>query len=908
MILILALTAAWQQYVSYAISADLDTGRKFLDCVEYVTYHNNSPSPLDTIYFHVYPNAYRDNNTAFARETEKMFLSPILKVPARDRGFIDINGVTANSESLSYLIDETIMAIVLPRTLVSGDSLIIRIDCGIQIPRIISRMGYRKDHFEMVQWYPKPCVFDQSGWHNDPYHALGEFYGEYGRFDVSIELPGDYVVAATGERTDSADAEFMHSLIRDGIKPPVARRKTVRFHAENVHDFAWVCDPDFRVEQTMFGDIAIEVYYTVKDRKKWKNASAYATDAVKRYERWFGPYPYKTLSIVDGYFGGGMEYPQLVIIGMDEDFITRFFELGVIHEIGHQWFYGVVGNNETDEAWLDEGFTTYTEMRYFEDKYGKQGSLLKSSIIPPFTDQYYQHLFYYLTRTNGLEQPVLTPGYEFTEFPLAYVNAAYAKPGLMLNNLEGMLGRPMFDSIMQAYYGRFAFKHPSSADFIAVCESISRQDLRPFFHGFLCTTGFCDWYVKSVRESTVEIANRGDIPVPVDVLIETELGGQVYHVSGNEKAMTIDCAPAKKIRCVRIDPCGYALETDYYNNYYPRRFEIKPILALPSFDSYQIFYCPYLWYDNDDGITPGLYLAGAEFVDFDFVKGRHQWIAGLVYGMKSKKFYPSFSYQTPLIFKKGLRSRVFAQFSNSNDEDKIKGGLATNLGIPFSTRKAITIENKLAYHRLNSFASVDSLDWDLGANMILDNSVKVLTKDLSVSIALSLADKTVNGDYTYAKAFLDVSTRNLMVPIPVQARLFCGRIFGTAPRQEQFFLAGKLRISQLADLVFSQRGDLSPQERVHITGEGNMTGYQTRHAKTRELYCAGLELPQNIPLRLFGDYGFYRDNQAPGSPLSTACDAGLKIAIGPISFNFPFLYKDLATGQPHWTLDWSIGF
>ncbi len=909
MILILALAAAWQQYVAYTISANLDTERKFLDCIEYVTYHNNSPSPLDTIYFHLYPNAYRDDHTVFAREAKMIPFSKNPGLSSKDRGFIEIYGVTVNADSLFYRIDETIMAVALPGTLMPGDSLTMNISCGVQIPRIVSRLGYHEKHFEMVQWYPKPCVYDEKGWHLDPYHALGEFYGEYGRFDVSIELPGDYVVAATGERTDPADMEFMRSLVRDGIKPVMPGRKTVRYSAENVHDFAWVCDPEFRVERTMLGDLAIDVYYTVKDRKNWKNAANYASEAVDRYERWFGPYPYKTLSVVDGCAsGGGMEYPQLVIIGMDEDFITRFFELGVIHEVGHQWFYGVVGNNETDEAWLDEGLTTYAEMRYFEDKYGEQGSLLKSSFLPPLTEQYYQRSFYYLTHTNGLEKPVLTSSHEFTRIPLAYVNAAYAKPGLFLKNLEGVLGRPMFDSIMRTYYERYAFKHPSSADFIAVCESISQQDLRPFFHGFLETTGSCDWYVKSVSGSEVEIANHGDIQVPVDVFIETELGGQVYRFSGTTNVMIIDCAPAKKIRRVHIDPYGYALETNYYNNHYPRRIEIKPILALPSFDAYQVFYCPYLWYDDDDGFTPGLYMAGAEFVDFDFVKGRHQWITSLIYGTKSKKIYSGLSYQTPVIFKKGLRSRVFAQYSNSNDEDRIGGGFMTNLGIPLTTEPSLAIENKLAYYRLNSFDYVDSIDWETGVNTVLDNSLRILTQKISAAIALSAACRVMNSDYTYVKASLEISTRDLKIPIPVQARLFTGKIFGTAPRQEQFFLSGKLKISQLADLVFSQKGDLSPQEHIHITGDGNMTGYQTQHVKSDELYCTGLELPSNLPLRLFGDFGFYRDHTTAGSAMRSAYDGGLKITLGPLSLIFPFLYKDLANGQPYWTLNWSIGF
>jgi hypothetical protein len=885
----------WQQRVSYEIKASLNTQEHSLSTVEYLTYYNNAPSSIETVYIHLYPNAYKDEKTIYAQEAKRMGDYRLAKSKQSERGYINIKNVIIEGDTLNYKIAGTLMIVPLPTPLLKGDSITLNIESYLKIPRQFSRLGFQHHHYEMVQWYPKMCVFDEDGWHLDAYHAIGEFYGEYACYDVEIELPGDYVVAATGERIDSLDIAFIDLLIKSGKKPEHGARKKVAFHAENVHDFTWVCDPDFLIKKYEIDGINVFIFYLKGDEKQWHNAGIYTLDAVKRYNRWYGKYPYRNLCVVDGYFHDGMEYPQMVIIGPGEDRFTRFFELVIIHEIGHQWFYGVLGSNEIDEAWLDEGFTTYTEIRYLEDKYGKENSLIKLPLFPPLSRRYYHKLIYYLTQTNHLEKPILTPAYEFIDIPIAYANSAYSKPALFLFNLEGIVGRERFDKTLKKYFQSYKFKHPKSKDFVKICEEVSGKDLKSIFHAMLNSTAYCDWSVKEVSGSNVVIENRGTINMPVDVLVEAESGAHVFRIDTEQRVYTIALPESSgRAKKVTVDPYGYSLEPNYWNNYYPKKLKIKPIFSLPSFDSYQILFLPYLWYGAYDGVSVGMYLLGTQFVDFDFVRGSHQWTAGCVYGTKSKKLYPGFSYQTPIIFKKNVRTRIIFKGSNSNGEDKLRGGIASTFGVPFSRRVQIGLSHMLSYYDLRSYFSVDSMDWDFGKNIVFENHLNFKYLTWYIDIGLSATNKVIGSEFNYLKATFETK-KQIDTPIPVNIRFFVGKILGDAPGQEKLFLNGVLRISMLADIIFGQAGDFSPQGHIHIPGDGNMLGYQTLHIKSEQMCCINLEFPHNSPIRMFTDFGYYD---------KFAFDVGACLVLGPVSFNVPFY---ILSDQP-WKIRWSIGF
>lgn len=890
------IVSYWQQTVNYDIDVKLDTDNHILTGVEYLTYFNDSPCDIETLYCHLYANAFRDKGTVFIEESRAIY-SELSWLDITEYGHIDISSIYWGEFSLDFEIDGTLLIIPLKGCIKKGESACFNINFEVKIPRQRSRLGYYGEHYEMVQWYPKVCVFDDQGWHLDAYHAIGEFYGEFGSYDVTIEIPGDFVVAATGERLDPEDIQFMDTLISTSRKIMTDERRIVRFYADNVHDFAWVCDPDFLVDDFQVDSIDIYVFYDRRNAKKWNNAGVYAIDAMSRYNEWYGNYPYKNISIVDGCFNGGMEYPNLVIIGIDEDPFTRLFEIVVIHEIGHQWFYGLLGSNEIDEPWLDEGFTTYTEIRYLEDKYGPENSILKyqNFLIPPITRRYYHKLIYYMTKTNQVEKPILTSAYEYLDIPVAYANGAYSKPALFLFNLEGIIGRKRFDLILKRYFATYRFKHPKTADFMKICEDISGQDLQLLFDSFLNTTEYCDWSVEKVYGNSIIIENKGNIQAPVDVMVETESGMRVFRIDTKQRADTLLIPDASgAIKSVMIDPHGYSLEPNYWNNFYPRKVKIKPIFSLPSLDAYQIIWLPYLWYGSYDGIVVGSYFAGAEFVDYDFLKGRNQWVAGCTYGTKSKNFYPSLQYQTPIFFKRGLRVRLALGGAKVNGEDKARIGFINNYGIPLSEGLKMQTEHMFIYRKLYSYDPVDTIDWELGTNVIIENSLLVNDDPWNIELGLSIAHEAFGGDWNYLKATL-IMEREWHLFLPCNVRLFAGKIIGTPPLQEKFYLSGSLRISFIPDLIGGQSGTFSPQERIHIPGDGNMRGFQTMHIKSDEMYSLNLEFPSSSAVRVFADIGYHGEY---------AFDIGARFILGPFSLNCP-LYASL--DQP-WEFRWSVGF
>jgi hypothetical protein len=892
--IVIFVLVGWQQQIDYTIQARLHTDSHTLTATERVRYCNASSGKLDTLFFHLYANAFRDMNTTYAREARIMGDDLFIRSDEHERGWIDVSGVLHENQTIPFSSESTLLVIPLPASLVPGDSIVLDIAFTLVFPKFFSRLGSEGEHYEAVQWYPKACVFDDDGWHLDTYHALGEFYGEFATYDVRIDLPGNYIVAATGDRRNPDDRAFIDALAENQTSQPPPERREVRFCAAAVHDFAWVCDPDYRIRRYEEEGVSLNVFYLKHHEKKWRNAANYARDAVRRYTMWYGPYPYNSLSIAESHVGGGMEYPMIVLVGSGEDNFTRLFEVTLIHELAHQWFYGVLGNNELEEAWLDEGFAAYSEMRYLEDKYEDDGWLLKVPFPVRPSRRYFHQLVYYIIQTNGLESPVLTPAYRFVNAPIAYENSAYSKPALFLRYLNNYLGHDTFDVILKRYCQNHRFEHVKSEDFIAVCEKESGQDLGTLFEHFLGTTYHCDWSVQDVDGRRVRIKNNGTFNMPVDVLVTTEKGPWVYAIGADCDTVTITVpAIMGNVKSVAIDPAGYAIEPDRWNNHYPRKVVVRPFFGLPLFDAYQISILPYLWYGSYDGVKTGLYLLGSEFIDFGFLKGRHQWFVGGNYGLRSEYFYPTYSYQTPLVFEHGKRIRIFLEGSNSRDRDNLTVGLRSEFGNPFSSGRQTMHESAIVFQEMKAYLATDSIDWELGTNVTLVSSLGIEHERWSAACGISFAHRVLGSDWNFLKVTGEVTYRS-RTPLPFTARLFMGQITGTAPRQERLFLSGALRITPIADIVFGQSGYWSPQDHIHIPGEGNMRGYQTMHIKADEMVCMNLELLTHLPVRVFADMGYYE---------KPAFDIGCRLVLGPVSLNIPFY----TLTDADWELRWSIG-
>jgi hypothetical protein len=900
----------WQQNVSYDISAYLDINEHLLTTTEQLIYCNNSPYALDTLFLFLHANAYRSEDTYYAREAYKMGDERFVKAKPDTRGYVDVIRIWNKGEPLDFIVDETIIAIPLREKMNTGDSICLQIEFCVKIPIGYPGFGYRSGDYAMTHWYPKMCVFDEEGWHHDLLHPLGSDYGEFGTYDVTIELPGDYVVVATGKTISRTGQEFLDTLSTSAQRLPRDGYKRAHFHAENVDDFIWFCGTDLRLTQYRIRNIDVNIFYRPGNEKLIEKTYLYVKDAIFRFTEWFGEYPYGELNVVDGFQQVRATYPQVVPISLNEDPVTRLFEVTLVTELARQWFGAVIGPNMTNHAWLGDGFATYAAIRYMEDKYGKDNSMIKIPFLPALSLRYLHRFLYYVIQTNRLEKPVSTPAYEYVDVPISYQNSTNSKPALFLFTIEKIVGKETFDEICRQYYQTYNFKHAKSCDFINICEEVSGQDLAELFTNFLNTTEFCDWQLVSKKENTVEIENIGELRAPVDLHITTESGEEVYAVSQKKEKQTITIpATLSKMKRVALDPSEYILEPNYWNNYLPRKVSVRPFFDFewPSFSTYQVLWTPYVWYDSYDGVTAGFYLFGDNFADADFVKGGYQVTAGYKYGFGSSRPYPLLNYQTPVIFEDGKRVRIRFSGSRSRGGDNVSIGISSSLGRPFTRQPQITITNMFSYDDLATLSGLDSIDWDLGRNITFDNNLRLRHAELNVDARLSLAHHALGSEWEYLKMTLDAK-RSFAFAIPFSMRLFVGKIFGEAPAHERLFLSGALRTNLLGSLLFGQSGKYSPQERIHIPGNGSMCGYQTLHIKSNQMYALNLEFPTRTLIRIFTDIGYYDE---------FAFDVGVRLAIGSetlpflplyglsISANFP-LYTYLAD-EP-WKFRWSFGF
>lgn len=480
----------WQQQVNHTIDVTLNEKNRTLDGFSRIEYINRSPDTLRYIWFHVWPNAYKNDRTAFSDQMLENDKTRFYFSDAGEKGYINrldfkVNGKVAETTDHPQHID--IIRLELPDPLAPGATALITTPFHVKLPYNVSRGGYVGETFQATQWYPKPAVYDSKGWHPMPYLDQGEFYSEFGNYEVSISVPDNYVIAATGTLQDDSEKEWLLArrnfdwtpvshkeknkygqvkTIRNLYPPASANFKTLHFSQKNVHDFAWFADKRFIVEQDSCvlpsgRTITVSTYYLPSSKKNWKEALAYAKSGVRFYSREIGDYPYNEVSVVEGPIsaGGGMEYPGITVIatgpsGKDLDEV-------IAHEIGHNWFYSSLASNERDYPWLDEGFNSYYERLYIKEKYGRSsGGLIASDLL---LDKMFR-------RTD---QPINTPSADLGT--LNYGLIAYGKTADWLKYLDTTLPAGILNQAMQAYYKEWQHKHPAPEAFRRILDSVSRQ-------------------------------------------------------------------------------------------------------------------------------------------------------------------------------------------------------------------------------------------------------------------------------------------------------------------------------------------------------------------------------------------------------------------------------------------------
>ncbi|MEI8134038.1 MAG: M1 family metallopeptidase [bacterium] len=538
----------WQQHVSYTISGTLIDSIHSFDGKLAVVYTNNSPDTLHEVWFHLYYNAFQPGSMMYERskvQNDRGIGDKIDHYKRSDWGEQRISGVSDESAThgieqsqmkLQYEISGTIMKVILSHPLKPHDSTEISMVFFVQIPPLTRRGGWMNADgikYSMSQWYPKICEYDREGWHHQEYVSR-EFYGVWGDFDVTMNVPAKFCVGATGQCQYPESVGWGYDQIAKGIKKGKVYPKDMQqdgmlkwqFKASNVHDFAWVAHDYIHEWDTWSDTVTVHCLYKPSEEKYWAEAMPNTIAMLNHHSKKVGWYQYRNFTNTHG-GDGGMEYPQLIMDGSPG--------LGLImHEGGHQWFYGMIGNNETRYAFLDEGFTEFIEMTGMDATYGRYNELspyrdsswLTRMFIPDYDSRRNYYKSYLDIASAGYEEPLTIPHDWFREN--ANAGQVYFKTLAGLAQLEYVLGDSVFWLGMKEYFRRWHFHHPNLNDFKRAMQDVSGADLDYYFDEWFGSTRTIDYAACGLNsdkqadgtyKTTVELKNKSLGVLPVDLTL-----------------------------------------------------------------------------------------------------------------------------------------------------------------------------------------------------------------------------------------------------------------------------------------------------------------------------------------------------------------------------------------------------
>jgi hypothetical protein len=578
---------------SYKIVVNLEPRTRTITASEVITWRNITHVSTSELQFHLYWNAWVDTKSTLMRESARS--GPVHRPPG-DFARLSVDSIRlANAgpddpdgdltPTRRFIApddgnadDKTVMVVSLPRPVAPGESTSVVVKWSARVPRTFDRTGTIGNYYFIAQWFPKLGVLEDTGWNCHQFHSQTEFFSDYGVYDVEITVPRGWVVGATGVEAGRSDS--------GGVT-------THRYVQEDVHDFAWTTSPDFAVRTARFEEAGlppVDMRLLIQPEHAGQAERHFAAgrSALRRYGSWFGPYPYGHLTIVDPAWQsdtGGMEYPTL-ITGGTQWLISRQMtystpEEVVIHEAGHQFWYGIVGSNEFEHAWMDEGINTFATARAMAVDYP-----------PAVLDRYYFGGFIpwtfsdvRLTRETdynrlwdyrlGATEDTLS-GLSYRQRPGTVRFFAYDKPAVWLNTLERWLGWPVVQQALSATFRDGAFGHPSPELVLDHLQRASGRDLSQFFDQTYRGSAVFDYAVTELSseardgqfETRAVLRRLGDGVFPVEVLVTFENGDTITeHWRGDERWRELVYTRRTRVRSVVIDPQRQLLlDVNFTNN------------------------------------------------------------------------------------------------------------------------------------------------------------------------------------------------------------------------------------------------------------------------------------------------------------------------------------------------------
>jgi hypothetical protein len=597
--------------VAYQIDARLNPQSKTVDATETLTYRNLTGQPQQSFPFHLYLNAFQPQST-FMTEVRRggtRGTGPESGWDPKHYGAIEIrsfavDGVGNLTDRLQFIQpddhnsnDHTVVQVTLPKPIGPNADVTFRITFHDQLPEVVERTGYKRDFYMVGQWFPKVGVWWHGAWNCHQFHSTSEFFADFGTFDVKVTVPRNYLTGAAGDLVSQEDNT-------DGTK-------TLRYESQDVHDFSWTASPDFTdFEDSWQGDAGPVKIHLLMSPGHVRYARRYI-DCVKgtleMFQRWYGVYPYDRITVVDppegGGDAGGMEYPTL-ITGDSGWFVPsglKLIELVTEHEFGHQYWYGMVATNESEEAWMDEGINSYTEAKVMDALYGKGKSAIDlwGATLSDAGEQ----------RISYLSEPDTDP---LTHFAWNYMNSGaygaitYGKTATLLLTLEGVIGEDTMRNAMHTYFERYKFTHPTGTDFLKTIEDVSGQDLSWYFNQAVSGTNVldyevlsirsdrADWYVKNPQpekkgqtlyRDTVVVHRKGDFIFPTVTEIRFDNGETVREKwDGRDRWVRYEYLKKARVVSAEVDPDHTVrLDRDYFNNSQTLRADSHPTHKIATY-------------------------------------------------------------------------------------------------------------------------------------------------------------------------------------------------------------------------------------------------------------------------------------------------------------------------------------
>jgi hypothetical protein len=589
------------QVASYNMDVTLDTERNIIKGTEILTWVNGSEFDVSDLWFHLYWNAFQNNKSTFITEGAERTESIIENFNKEDWGYCQVDSIRiVESEiftgydlqpSFNYrnpdddnLYDKTVFSVTLPEPIKAGEKIHLEITFTSKVPRPISRTGVYRGYYFIAQWFPKIGVFQNGRWNCHQYHSPGEYFADYGTYDVKITLPSSYIVGATGEHRQKIEK--------------VDSTTTHHFYQHSVHDFAWTASrrfleykEDFEFAPGKMTEITLLLqpeHINVKER--YMNA---VKNAVKYCSLWYGDYPYTTITCVDPAFNsdsGGMEYPTFFTGGayfIPRKGISRP-ERVTIHEFGHGYFYGLIGNNEFENAWMDEGLTDFLDAEIYYEAYGK----------PLYDKQFFGIPITFKNVKIPIESDGISDHRQTFDMDMlqrfswqfmgreSYGSNSYDKGKLMIRTLKRYMGQEIFARMIKAYSTRWWFKHPQPKDFYDVVAEFAGEDMSWWLDQFIYGSEKCDYAIESINneeeiapeglfegnyihvskrrakntedtfyESEVLVRRLGEIKLPVEVLIIFEDGRRIRETwDGQYRWKKFVYRSPARIKTATVDP------------------------------------------------------------------------------------------------------------------------------------------------------------------------------------------------------------------------------------------------------------------------------------------------------------------------------------------------------------------